>query len=601
VINVDHSGRSLSPLPIRAVSNFLTTPTRCRISGTDHESIRKLSKSMSKDVADMIKGDDGTKCLTSNFNTDDTDRPIGPQQSPPTRASWSPDDLIPIVVAKYTESFRAAAAPVSVRSSPTTTNISLSLPALPITTAPPSSLESADTTGKLATPVETGKVSPANVPLDAFVMTPPSTITKPKIESASSSGTPGKKCAAAPVSVRSTNKPPPIVVEIDQFDSENSSPRSDTLSPRAMAAVPRYSNGAMPGFSSISKQKSGHSSFDSWNSNSVSPVNRSESRGILQSLTKRKNAFFASRGGSKVDRSGRSSDISLSSPSLASDDGESFKSGLSPSGNSSPSPSWNPVKLSTHFDDSVRNVTDSVSKKEPYLGLKTLQLLRSLKNSEESSGIARTGSGNIGVMSPKSVSKQSPSLKTGTSVSSLWAFATEYPSVDKDGDFEVERRKPNRMSPDAIAGAIARQAGKVITPSHSSFLHSMVSPTSENKNGIAASEKKYNRTSAEDVRRSLPITATRRRSSAPAIPVEECCSEIKPDELLTTATASSKGSRQKLTERAVSLPTISREARSQYHTTSISSLWDLSADYSDHEKEGSSRTHSQIVATLEMK
>lgn len=590
MISVDHSGRSLSPLPIRAVSNFLTTPTRCRVSATDHESIRKLSKCMSKEMAEMIKGEDGTKCLTSNFNSDDTDRPIVPQQSPPTRANWSPDDLIPIVVAKYTESLRAAAAPVSVRSSPTTTNISLSLPALPITTAPPSSLESADTTGK---------VGAAHVPLDVFVMTPPSTITKPKIESASSSGTPSKKCAAAPVSVRSTNKPPPIVVENDQFDSEDSSPRSDTLSPRAMSAVPRYSNGAMLGFSSISKQKSGHSSFDSWNSNSVSPANRSESRGILQSLTKRKNAFFASRGGSKVDRSGRSSDISLSSPSLASDDGDSFKSSFSPSGNSSPSASWNPVKLSTHFDDGVRNVTDSVSKKEPYLGLRTLQLLRPLKNSEESSGITRTGSGNIGVMSPESVSKQSPSLKTGTSVSSLWAFATEYPSVDKDGDFEVERRKPNRMSPDAIAGAIARQAGKVITPSHSSFLQSMVSPTSESKNGIAASEKKYNRKSAEDVRRSLPITATRRRSSAPAMPVEECSVEMKPDELL--ATASSKGSRQKLTERAVSLPTISREARSQFHTTSISSLWDLSADYSDHEKEGASRTHSQIVATSEMK
>ena len=596
VINVDHSGRSLSPLPIRAVSNFLTTPTRCRLSATEHESIRKLSKSMSKEMADLIKGDDEAKCLISNFNSDDADRPVVPLISPSERVSWSPDDLIPTITLKHADCRRVAAAPVSVRSSPAAINI-LSLPALPIATSPPSALESVDITGKLGTPTDAEKVNTINVPLNATLLTPPSMISKPKLDSTPSSGTPSKKCAAAPVSVRSTNKPPPIVVEIEQFDSENSSPRSDTLSPRA--AVTRYSNGAILGFSSKGNPKSGHSSFESWGSNSISPANRGESRGILQSLTKRKNAFFASRSGGKVDKSGRNSDMSLSSPSLASDEGDSFKSGSYPSGNSSPNSTWNPVKLSAHYDEGSPNIGDSQSRKEPHLGLKTIQLLRPIKKSQDSSSLVKTGSGNIALVCPKTASKQHPPLKTGTSVSSLWAFATEYPSVDKEGDVEVERRKPNRMSPDAIAGAIARQAGKIITPTQSNSLHAMVSPTSELKSGTAVSEKKYIRKSTEDVRKSLPLPATRRRSSAPTMPVEECSTEIKPEE--SSGNTSSKGSRQKLAERAVSLPTISREARNQYHTTSISSLWDLSADYSDHEREAVSRTPSHMGPTIETK
>lgn len=600
VINVEHSGRSLSPLPIRTVSNFLTTPTRCRLSATEHESIRKLSKSMSKEITDLVRGDDGAKCLISNFNSDDADRV--PLTSPSERVSWSPDDLIPTIALKHADCRKVAAAPVSVRSSPAAMNI-LSLPALPIATSPPSALESTDITGKLETPFDAEKVNAFHVPLDATVITPPGMISKPKLDSAPSSGTPNKKSAAAPVSVRSTNKPPPIVVEIDQFDSENSSPRSDTLSPRA--AVPRYSNGAILGFSSKGNPKSGHSSFESWGSNSVSPADRSESRGILQSLTKRKNAFFASRSGGKVDKSGRNSDMSLSSPSLASDEGDSFKSGSYPSDNSSPNSSWNPVKLSAHYDEGSLNIGDSQSKKEPHLGLKTIQLLRPIKKPQDSSSFAKTGSGNIGLVSLKTASKQYPPLKSGTSVSSLWAFATEYPSVDKEGDVEVERRKPNRMSPDAIAGAIARQAGKIIMPTQSNSLHAMVSPTSggEIKIGTAVSEKKYIRKSTEDVRRSLPLPASRRRSSAPTMPVEECsCStEIKLEESSGTANTSSKGSRQKLAERAVSLPTISREARNQYQTTSISSLWDLSADYSDHEREAVSRTPSHMGPSIEMK
>ena len=597
VINVDHSGRSLSPLPTRATGNYISTPTRCRLSAADTESIRKLSRSFSKEMSDLMKPDENVfeNNLLSCCDDEIDEAPVS-TKSTTARVSWCPDDVnVKTASNKSTPNVRVAAAPVSMRSIPIASQLrntaydiqSKSLPVSPTVSQPSSPTSSSDFFEKSQPADFSCPYSVTPTQPSANMVTPPNSSASLRIETTPSTGTPSKKTAAAPVSVRSTNKPPPIIVEHDQYSSINSSPRSGTPSPRAKVTFPRYSNVVILGASSSKgKQNVGHATFEKWDSGSPSNVNNRGNSGILQTLYKQKDAFF-SRNRNKIDRSSSNSEHYLSSPSLASEDGDSFKSQFSPkTTSSSGAHGWSPVKLASRFDESMLKGVDSGGKKEIPIGMKTLKKLSPGRRFTDD--LSKCSDNQSGLSSLETSFKGSPRKTIATSVSSLWAFATEFPSADKE---DIERPKVNRISPDAIAGAIARQGGKMTSPFHSNLLASFIPHIGSGKTSSGTSEKSFCRTPVDDVRRSLPLSSRRRRSSAPSMGMEE--SEVDSDAEGIPSPGSKRGARLKMAERAVSLPTISCDTSNQFHTTFISSLWDLAAEYSDYEKDKISRSSSR--------
>jgi hypothetical protein len=597
VINVDHSGRSSSPLPTRATGNYISTPTRCRLSAADTESIRKLSRSFSKEMSDLMKTEENSvESKSSSFCGEEMEQaPVAVKAYTP-RVSWSPDDVNIAASNKSTPSVKVAAAPVSMRSIPIANQLrntayDISTKNLPGSATPsqPSSPTSSSDFFERSPPADFSclyNMTPSQPSTN--MVTPPNSSACLRIETTPSTGTPSKKTAAAPVSVRSTNKPPPIIVEHDQYSSINSSPRSGTPSPRAKVEFPRYSNVVILGSSSSKgKQKVEHATFEKWDSSSPTHANNRANAGILQSLYKQKDAFFNRN--RKIDRSSSNSEHYLSSPSLASEDGDSFKSQFSPKGTSSPAYCWSPVKAPSRFDENMLKGTDSGGRKEIPLGLKALKKLSTGRKFSDDLVKAPSPVPSDLTLSPLDTSfKGSPRKTIATSVSSLWAFATEFPSVDKE---DIERPKLNRISPDAIAGALARQGGKMTSPFHTNLFASFIPHISSGKTSSGTSEKSFCRTPVEDVRRSLPLSSRRRRSSAPSMGLEE--SEVDSDAESSASPGNRRGFRQKMAERAVSLPTISCDTSNQFHTTFISSLWDLSAEYSDYEKDKISRSSSR--------
>lgn len=610
VINVDHSGRSLSPILTRAVNNFLSTPPRCRKSAVDSESMRKLSRSFSKEMNGMLRSDEvhDNDELTAKDVINETNQDTRITKSSSSRVSWSPDDIDKSSAEKKS---KVAAAPVSMRSTPTTNILRNGSYESPFKSMSPSILPQVWSPSTASDSFEitiSGKILP--IQSNSNIVTPPNN-SNLRIETTPSSGTPGKKTAAAPVSVRSTNKPPQIQVDSDQYGSSNSSPRSDSPSPRSLGTMPRYSNVVILGTSSSGKgkQKAGHALFESWGAHSPSNMSKTEGGGILKSLHRRKEAFFGCNR-IKLDRSSSNSEPYASSPSLASDEGDSCKSLFSPSSKSSTA-ACSPVKMSSYFDEGSLETLDlqrrnmNVSQKAGTNGSKALKANNRNYDARLSEMDSMTTSESP-VHVPDSLASSTskgyqlvplPKKTIATSVSSLWAFATEFSSAEREAESESERPKLNRMSPDAIAGAVARQGGKITSPFHSNLLASLISPVTNVKSRIrgpsgasAASEKSPSRSPTDDVRRSLPLRTSRRRSSAPTMPIEEsdAGSEREP-----SPPGRKRGERKKLVERAVSLPTISCEASRQFHTTFISSVWDLSADYSDCEKDGDSRAPSQ--------
>lgn len=598
VINVDHSGRSSSPLPTRATGNYISTPTRCRLSAADTESIRKLSRSFSKEMSDLMKTEENSvESSSSSCCGDEIEQaPIAVKSYTP-RVSWSPDDVNIAASNKSTPSVKVAAAPVSMRSIPIANQLRDTAYDIPTKSSPGSASPSQPSSPSSHSGFfERSLLADFSCPYNmtpsqpsSNMITPPNSSACLRIETTPSTGTPSKKTAAAPVSVRSTNKPPPIIVEHDQYSSINSSPRSGTPSPRAKVEYPRYSNVVILGSSSSKgKQKVEHATFEKWDSSSPSHANSRANTGILQSLYKQKDAFFNRN--RKIDRSSSNSEHYLSSPSLASEDGDSFKSQFSPKSTSSPAYGWSPVKVASRFDENMLKGTDSGGRKEIPSGLKALKKLSpGRKFSDDTAKCPSPVPSDQNALSPLDTSfKGSPRKTIATSVSSLWAFATEFPSVDKE---DMERPKLNRISPDAIAGALARQGGKMTSPFHTNLFASFIPHINSGKTSSGTSEKSFCRTPVEDVRRSLPLSSRRRRSSAPSMGLEE--SEADSDAESSASPGNRRGFRQKMAERAVSLPTISCDTGNQFHTTFISSLWDLSAEYSDYEKDKISRSSSR--------
>ena len=606
LINIDHSGRSLSPLPMRTGGNH-NSMTRCR-SG-DPDSLRVISNCFSRDIAERkdfadvdlllaeklmenpLRKDNSLDCTVLPMSKDVISFPQCP----------TPDENIIIVSRKKSTEPKAAAAPVSIRSA-------IIAPLTPKALESPSSKNFSTQVSPLMCSPETAPGRAISTPhmYDspnglAAMSTPPSNIygTSLRIETPSS-GTPGsKRSAAAPVSVRSTNKPPEVKMTIQHYESNESSPRSQ-------GPTPRHSTVVILGSSSKTKQQVGRTGLEY----STPPS---------QEKTLLKKSFFGGFvGKGKIERQINESE-SYNSTYSESDEGDSCRFPTFGPSNATMEQARNLLSEASFIDKyKVHDFSSSNMGSGSKLSVGGLIASRSndtgipdklnrgvgsgLGGSVGSglggggSGVSGGGGSGMKIQRPHELAPITPSpegtLKKTivTSVSSLWAFATEFSSAEKDSNEESELdkcvpvNKPNRMSAEAIAGAIARQGVKVTSPFNSSFLTSFTSPntnigkmTSDNLAKVVAVEG--------DGRKSLPTVPTRRRSSAPTMASDATSESSDVPSRGPSPPGSKRGYRQKQAERAVSLPTIPSDSRSQGHTTFISALWDLSADYSDQERE----------------
>ena len=771
-VHVDHGGRSQSPHLSRSGSNYRSTSPRCR--QADPESFRALSNSCASKLMLRKDQDDVDRLLSDRISgktsfcdseIDDT-QGIMEKTSLSGKTQKSPQQSKSIanstIVKKKIVETRRAAGPVSFRSTPTKppqpytlltppskSSVQSMSPISPLASSPMNFPErttncSAHQLSKSSASVTSGNI--LSTPVKNNDNTPgdrTSTRIGPnlRIQTTPSTGTPGsRKAAAAPVSVRSTNKLPEKKIE-----SNNSSPRSCFGSTNT---TPRHSNVVILGASASSKKKSPNSVGGSGSKSSKensSPISPKESS-LSRTFSRGKEAFFGSKGVTRgvLGKHLGPSESYQSSNSIDSEETDSgkylrfnpkFNPKYNSSGNNSNNSSSNDIISSLNFDDDNRSNVLPSNKKSSDDRLKIVEALNSdlpsgvranrvnssnkiIKDNKINDGNrdinknVQTTSGKIFDEKLKNIknsiksslpSSPSPSSSSttpeiiikksiATSVSSLWAFATEISNNNEKinnndfiiDDIEIDKKmnmnnknKPNRMSAEAIAGAIARQGGKVSAPFNSKFLTVFSNTISNNSNknkddsnhnvdknnnhdnndnnnsnnsNISISNNDKNKNDNNNISNMQEITCVnlakasasllvshssnttqystmntfpekydeskidgprRRRSSAPTI-ASDITSDTSEDNNthkygnnngtgtttgLSTPTSSHTkkiGTRTKKSGRAVSLPTIPSYATNDgYRTTFISSLWNLSSELSDPEKDGTDTAASR--------
>ena len=571
-VHVDHGGRSQSPHSSRPGSNCRSTSPRCR--QTDPESFRALSNNCANKLMERKDQDDANRVLYDKAaglhsslvsEVDDIDG-FTKQTSFSLKTVTSPPEGTSVesstIIKQKSADSRRAAGPVSIRSTPTT-------PLRPYTLQTPPSKSSVQS----MSPISPLASSPMNIPgrinnlsthqllkssatvnfenaLSTPVKNGASTRVGPnlRIETTPSSGTPGsRKAAAAPVSVRSTNKLPEKRIEPPNFGSNNSSPRS---CPDSTNATPRHSNVVILGSSASGKKSSPNSVCSSGSRGSKEnalPISPKESS-LSRTFSRGKEAFF----GKGLTRGvlGKHSNPLESYHSSNSIDSEETDSGkylrfnpkFTPKyidSNNSSSSDINEYKRECSRDDTRSNALPS-SKKNLEDRLKIVEALNSdlpsgirvnkvsssnkivkdkksndvnggtnvinkainnmRENSEKSADVKLKNKKNVTKSSSSSSSttpEQIIKKSIATSVSSLWAFASELSNSNEKvnnndciiEDIEIDKKmninnknKPNRMTAEAIAGAIARQGGKVSAPFNSKFLTAFTNPNSNYNN-----------------------------------------------------------------------------------------------------------------------